>query len=312
MERVALTGATGFIGCALAKRLLTDGMSVRALVRKPDAALADEGVDLVPGALEDEASLQRLVEGADTVIHCAGAIKARSRHEFHRINAAGTAAVAATAAACRDKPRFLLISSIAAREPSLSAYAESKRHGEAELARQGADLDWLIIRPPAVYGPGDRATLSLFRQFARGLAFTPKPPNKRISLLYIDDLTDAILHLMRKKPWHGETLELDDGQPKGYDWNDLTDIAARHLGRRISRIALPRQMLWLPAATNEAVSALSGRSPMLTRGKLREFFHEDWVCRRTEDEGLADWRGKVTFDQGFPQTMTWYKDNGWL
>ncbi len=51
---------------------------------------------------------------------------------------------------------------------------------------------------------------------------------------------------------------------------------------------------------------------MLTRGKLREFFHEDWVCRRTEDEGLAGWQGKVTFDQGFPQTMTWYKDNGWL
>lgn len=309
---LALTGATGFIGRALVPRLIEADWKVKALVRRPDPELEAKGVELVSGSLKDEASLRSLVTGVDAVVHCAGAIKARSREEFQEINAAGTAGLVASAAAASRKPRFLHISSLAAREPGLSDYAASKRQAEAELARHGAGLDWVILRPPAVYGPGDRATLTLFRQFSRGQAFFPRPADKRVSLIFIDDLVGAVLHLLQQPRWQGELIELDDGRPRGYAWTDLAEIASSHLDKPVSTITLPQGLLWLPAAANEVLAPLLGRAPMLTRGKIRELFHEDWVSHRRSPTPLNGWHGEVTFEQGFPRTLAWYKDRGWL
>lgn len=309
---VALTGATGFIGRALLPALVAADWKVKALVRRPDPELEAEGAELITGSLERESSLRDLIAGADVVVHLAGAIKARSRAEFQEINAAGTAGLVATAAAAARKPRFLLVSSLAAREPGLSDYGASKRQAEAEMARHGAGLEWVALRPPAVYGPGDRATLTLFRQFSRGQAFLPRPPDKRVSLLYVEDLVEAVLHLLQRSGWQGEVIELDDGRPEGYAWTDLAAIASAHLDRPVAMRTIPRGLLWLPALANEVLSPLLGRAPMLTRGKLRELFHQDWVSRRQTGSPLNGWQGKVTFEQGFPRTMAWYKDRGWL
>ncbi len=309
---VALTGATGFIGRALVPRLLAADWRVKALLRRPDSALEAEGVQAVRGALGADDSLRDLVAEADVVIHCAGAIKARSRAAFQEINAAGTAGLAATAAAAPQRPRFLLLSSLAAREPGLSDYAASKRQAEAEVARHAGNLDWVALRPPAVYGPGDQATLTLFKQFSRGQAFLPRPADKRVSLLFIDDLIEAILHLLERPRWQGDVIELDDGRPQGYAWTELAEIASAGLEKPVATLSLPRGLLWLPAAANEVLAPLLGRAPMLTRGKLRELFHEDWVCRRQSGTALNGWQGHITFEQGFPRTLAWYKERGWL
>ncbi len=309
---VALTGATGFIGRALVPRLLAADWRVKALLRRPDSALEAEGVQAVRGALDADDSLRDLVAEADVVIHCAGAIKARSRAAFQEINAAGTAGLAATAAAAPQRPRFLLLSSLAAREPGLSDYAASKRQAEAEVARHAGKLDWVALRPPAVYGPGDQATLTLFKQFSRGQAFLPRPADKRVSLLFIDDLIEAILHLLERPRWQGDVIELDDGRPQGYAWTELAEIASAGLEKPVATLSLPRGLLWLPAAANEVLAPLLGRAPMLTRGKLRELFHEDWVCRRQSGTALNGWQGHITFEQGFPRTLAWYKERGWL
>ncbi len=309
---VALTGATGFIGRALVPRLLAADWRVKALLRRPDSALEAEGVQAVRGALGADDSLRDLVAEADVVIHCAGAIKARSRAAFQEINAAGTAGLAATAAAAPQRPRFLLLSSLAAREPGLSDYAASKRQAEAEVARHAGNLDWVALRPPAVYGPGDQATLTLFKQFSRGQAFLPRPADKRVSLLFIDDLIEAILHLLERPRWQGDVIELDDGRPQGYAWTELAEIASAGLEKPVATLSLPRGLLWLPAAANEVLAPLLGRAPILTRGKLRELFHEDWVCRRQSGTALNGWQGHITFEQGFPRTLAWYKERGWL
>ena len=309
---VALTGATGFIGRALVPRLLAADWRVKALLRRPDSALEAEGVQAVRGALGADDSLRDLVAEADVVIHCAGAIKARSRAAFQEINAAGTAGLAATAAAAPQRPRFLLLSSLAAREPGLSDYAASKRQAEAEVARHAGNLDWVALRPPAVYGPGDQATLTLFKQFSRGQAFLPRPADKRVSLLFIDDLIEAILHLLERPRWQGDVIELDDGRPQGYAWTELAEIASAGLEKPVATLSLPRGLLWLPAAANEVLAPLLGRATMLTRGKLRELFHEDWVCRRQSGTALNGWQGHITFEQGFPRTLAWYKERGWL
>lgn len=309
---VALTGANGFLGRALTEHLLASGWQVRALLRRPAPDLAAMGVIPVPGALEQRESLDRLVEGADAVVHCAGLVKARNRAEFLAVNVEGTARAAEAAAACPRPPRFLLISSLAAREPSVSPYAASKRGAEQALAAHGGALEHCTLRPPAIYGPGDRATLPLFRQLARGFLFVPRVPEARLSLLHVTDLAAAVERLLAGDAWAGGTLEVDDGRTGGYGWGDLVEAAARHTGRRVRPVAVSRGLLWGPAQVNQWLGGVRGRATYYTPDKLNEFFHPDWVARTSTDGPLGDWRARFTFETGFPATLAWYRAEGWL
>jgi nucleoside-diphosphate-sugar epimerase len=310
---VAVTGGSGFIGRELIARLVQRGWPVRALVRRSRPDLERDGVVAVRGSLENGAALQRLVAGAAVVVHCAGAVRAPTAAAFRMANAIGSARLMAAAAAAATRPRFLLLSSLAAREPALSAYAESKRLGEDEVRRgAGQSIELCIVRPPAVYGPGDRATLPVFRQLRKGLLLMPAVAEARFSLIYVGDLAEMIVQLLGTPGWDGSTLELDDGRENGYRWPDLAEIAGRQLGRRVRTIAVPLPILWPAAALGQAAGAALGRSPSLSLGKLRELFHVDWVCRTAATQSLAGWSARTTFESGFAHTMAWYERNRWL
>jgi 2-alkyl-3-oxoalkanoate reductase len=308
---VAVTGGTGFIGRRVVARLLDAGWRVRALARRPDPALAKAGAQVVGGSLEDPSSLGALVDSVEAVVHCAGAISARSKAEFVRTNRDGTLHLAAAVVAQPRPPRLLLMSSLAAREPCLSSYAASKCMAE-DAVRQVLDgkADFGIVRPPAVYGPGDRATLPIFRQIKKGLLFVPAA-DARFSLLYVDDLAEVVAQLLQRPPWDGLVIEPDDGSG-GYGWADLARIASDHLDRRVRTVPVPWLALWLPAALGGIVGVASRRAPMLTLGKLRELYHSDWVCRATGGSPLPAGVPRVTFDNGFAATLAWYMQRKWL
>ncbi len=307
---IAVTGATGFIGGTLVRALRACGWTVRALVRRDHSALAAAGVETVRGSLADAGSLRALAENADAVVHVAGATKAPSGRAFLAVNAAGTARMAAAAdsAGCR---RFLLVSSLAAREPQLSAYAASKRAGEQALARLALRLDTAIVRPPAVYGPGDRMTLPFFRQLARPRPLIPGRADARFSLLYVDDLAALIVRLLERPSWRGALVEPDDGEPGGYDWPRVAAIAAAYFGRQSRPRFLPKALLRLPAMASQAAARLFGFAPVLTPGKLAELYHPDWVCR-SSDAAAAGWRPAVRLGEGLARTWNWYAEAGWV
>ena len=308
---VAVTGATGFIGRRVVRRLVEDGWRVRALARRNDAGLVDAGAEVVRGALEDDASLHALAESANAVVHCAGAIRASSHESFVKINRDGTARVAQAIVGQSRPPRLLLMSSLAARAPQLSSYAASKRMAE-DAARRMLDgqAEFYIVRPPAGYGPGDRATLPIFRQIQRGLLLIPTG-EARFSLLYVEDLAEIVLRLLGAPSWHGQVIEPDDGRG-GYCWTDLARIAGDHLHRRVRTLPVPWLAMWLPAAIAQLMGAVSKRAPMITLGKLRELYHADWVCRGTTGTVLSAAPPRVAFDNGFATTLAWYKQRGWL
>jgi nucleoside-diphosphate-sugar epimerase len=292
-------------------RLLGRGWRVRALARRSDPFLADAGAQVVRGALDDRASLEVLVESAEAVVHCAGLVTARSRNEFVRVNRDGTAALAAALVARSRPPRLLMLSSLAAREPGLSAYAASKRMAEDAVRETLAGrADFCIVRPPAVYGPGDRATLPIFRQIRKGLLFVPAA-DARFSLLYVDDLAEIVARLLEAPRWAGATMEPDDGSG-GYSWADLARIAGGHLERPIRTVPVPWLALWLPAACAEILGVALRRAPMLTLGKLRELYHSDWLCRTGSGPPLPAAPTRVTFDNGFAATLAWYMQRKWL
>ena len=303
---VAVTGATGFVGGYMLRNLSAAGFQVRALARKPQGA--QDNVTWIQGALEDEAALGALLEGADAVIHCAGAIKARSRDEFFDINAGGTRRLAGIAAAQAKRPRFILVSSLAAREPHLSSYAASKRAAEQVLRAFSPRLPTLILRPPAVYGAGDMETLRIFQMAERGWLVAPSGAGK-ISLVHADDVGRVLAGALAEQPVPTQPVEFDDGKAGGYAWDEIAAAAGRALGK-IPKIArIPAPVLYMAGAAGSLFSRLTGRPSVLGFEKMREFTHPDWVAAGAPPQGFKPlW----DIEKGFADAVAWYRSRGLL
>ena len=302
---IALTGATGFIGATIARRLLAEGCKIRALTRATSdrSPLAGLDVHWVEGALENLDSLSRLVFGVEAVVHCAGAVRGATEDHFKRINVDGVARLVYAAARQHPLPRFLLISSLAAREPELSFYASSKRQGEAVLAAQAGQMQWAAFRPSAVYGPGDKEMLPLLRWMARGFAFMPGSGNGRVSMLYVDDLAEAVLKWLQEANFPKAIFELHDGQPDGYSWQDVIDTVGNLMGKRVRCVPVPSVVLKAVAGLNLKAALVFRYAPMLTPGKLRELRHPDWVCDNTAITREIGWTPQISLEEGLRRTL---------
>ena len=307
---VALTGATGFIGGRLARRLCSAGWQVRVLVRPATntASLAGLGVQQLKGDLKDQESLQRLVADTYAVIHCAGAVRGVTPAQFNRINVEGVARLARVAVS--QRPRFLLLSSLAAREPGLSPYAASKQQGEQALVAEAGEMPWVALRPPAVYGPGDRELLPLFQWMGRGIAPVLGSVGARFSLLYVDDLAAAVLQWLHQPQGVSGIFELHDGHAGGYSWDEVVAIASVLRARRIRRVPVPAFLLRLLAGLSVSISRLGGYAPMLTPGKVRELRHPDWVCDNVAISRALGWTPQVELAEGLRRTLGWGEGKG--
>lgn len=313
MQRVAITGITGFVGRHVAQALFERGTPVRGLVRSSAKArtLSQPGLELVEGSLSDEQALARLCANATCLVHCAGAVAAEDAKAFFRVNADGTKAVL-TAARKAGVSNVVHVSSLAARAPELSAYAASKQQSE-EVARQVCGgMSLYILRPPAVYGPGDRATLPLISALTRPVVVLPGRPNTRLSLIYARDLAAAVAVLALEEGIAPGTYEMSDGQPSGYSLADLVAIASEVTGRRQRLLYIPESLLSVPAWIGGAVSSFLHSPRMLTPGKVRELYHLDWVAQEPLLEHSGRWRPEVSFKEGLALTLAWYHEQGWL
>ena len=288
---VAVTGATGFIGTALLRALAERGASVTALTRHPVAQAPS--IRWIQGDLQDRRALAELIGEAPAVVHCAGRVRGGSAAEFQRTNVEGTANLLAAIGDCRSTPRFLLISSLAARHPELSWYAASKRSAEQRVAEYSGAMSSAIFRPTAVYGPGDREVRPLLNAMQRGYLPVVGDPGRRFSLLHVNDLVDAIVRWLTAPAEVRGIFELDDGMPGGYDWRMLKDMAEAAWGRHIRAIPVPTGLLRGVSYLNLWLSRLSGHSPMLTPGKVRELTHPDWVCDNSPARAALDWQPRI-------------------
>lgn len=298
MAVLAVTGGTGFVGQRLLRLATERGHDVRALTRRPQPA--QPGVEWVTGDLAQPGDLCR---GADAVIHIAGVINAHTRDEFFRGNEAGTRAIVEAA---RDAgvSRFVHVSSLAAREPDISIYGASKVAAEAVVRTSG--LDWTMVRPPGVYGPGDRETLELFTLARHGLALVPM--RGRGSWIYVDDLCEALLTLAER---NGDetTYEVSDGQPTGYDHAEFSRLIGDAVGRRPVVIRVPKLGMMAGAAAQTLGAKLTGGLPKLSFDRARYFAHPDWVAH---GPALPGWTPRVPTPEGLAATAAWYREHGWL
>ncbi|MDE2384604.1 MAG: NAD-dependent epimerase/dehydratase family protein [Alphaproteobacteria bacterium] len=301
--RVALTGGTGFSGAHIIPALLDAGHSVAALARRPDA-LKGQAVDIIEGDLADQGALHRLVDQADVVVHAAAATSAKNRAGYFAANLDGTRHVFQAARMARVK-RFVFVSSLAAREPLLSGYAASKAAAEHYVTGQHGGPEVLILRPPAIYGPGDRATLPLMKALRQRRAFVPGRRGQKFSLLHVRDFGAVIAAAVGSD----ETGLVELGFPdEAQGWESL---AALHRGIT----GLPRSMVFLPkplassfAALAELAAQVTGRPSMVNTGKVNELYHRDWVAR--EVTNLL--QNPTPLADGLAETLGWYEQQGWL
>jgi nucleoside-diphosphate-sugar epimerase len=307
----AVTGATGFVGTHLVHRLAEAGWSVRILTRRmPTAALApNRSLEIVLGDLADADALRRLVAGADAVIHVAGIVKARHSRDFFAANVQGTAAVVAALDAAAPRTRVIHVSSLAAREPRLSPYCASKHGGEEVVERIAVRQPVTILRPPAIYGPGDAEILPMFKAAAVGFCAYPGARGGRVSLLHVADFAAAIVQAAEAAELPELRYELDDAHPRGYSWTEIRGALETVLGRRLRLIRLSRPPMLGIAALAELNRRLGGELTALCLAKLPELYHRDWVVNGPR---LPGWEPRVDLVAGFGDTVNWYRAKGWL
>jgi nucleoside-diphosphate-sugar epimerase len=298
--KLALTGATGFLGGHVLNRALEAGHSVRALARKAQPPRAR--VDWIAGSLDDDAALIRLCDGADAVVHVAGVVNGDAA-TFDRGNRLGTLSML-RAAEESGVDRFVHVSSLAAREPQLSVYGASKR--AAEDAVIASSFDWRIVRPPAIYGPGDTDNLELFRFARRGVV--PLPPKGRMSVIHADDMARLVIALAESDATHA-FHEADDGLPDGWSHKGFARAIGAAVGKRVATVPLPTALVRTGARLDKA---LRGPRAKLTADRAAYFCHPDWVIDPARRPPPALWVPRIDTTAGLAATAAWYREAGWL
>lgn len=324
--RVAVTGGSGFIGAHLLAALAARGDQVRCLLRPgSDRALLPAEVEPVVAAdLTAAGALERLVRGSDAVVHLAGLTRSWSARELRRVNRDGSAALCAAAARARPAVgQLIMVSSQAAVGPScgrrprreqdppapITAYGRSKLAAE-RVRQRHLRLPITVLRPPAVYGPGDRDIFAYFRLVRAGVR-PELVPASRLSMVYVGNLVDALLLLLERPPGAGHRVYhvADRGvvtMSRVARW-----IAAAY-GRPTLRLPVPQAALAVAGLPLAAAGRLLRRDLLLSRDKLREIAQPSWVFAATRIQHQLGYRPRVTTQDGIRRTAQWYLEHRWL
>jgi nucleoside-diphosphate-sugar epimerase len=321
--KALVTGATGFVGSHLAEALKQRGYEIAALARSPRkaAVLAGQGVRVVWGDLHDAEALERAVEGQDIVYHVAGVVAARDEAEFLRWNRDGTRNVLA-AAERGGKPRFVLVSSLAAAGPSargapligsetprpVTAYGRSKLAAEQSVME--SSLRWSIVRPPMVYGPRDREILKVFRLARLRIAPVFGDGAQELSAVHAADLATALIAAGESTATVGGTYTAC--HPDVFTAAEFGRAVGAAMGRPVATVRIPAPVGRALLRVTETAARLTRQVTILTSDKANEFFQPAWTGDPgplTRDSG---WIAAYDLERGLADTYEWYRRAGWL
>jgi len=336
-KSVLVTGASGFIGQHLVRRLIERGDRVSCLVRATSHLdeLRSSGAQFIVGDATDRAGIElALAESqAGVVFHLAGLVKAVRPADFARMNAGGVESVAAACANQVGRPVLIVVSSLAAAGPCaagqprvegdspmpVSAYGRSKLAGELAAARHAGKMEITIVRPPIVFGPGDRGMLEMFRPIARrGVHVVPGRQERRVSLVHVADLI-ALLLLAAGK---GERLRPDGTPGQGIyfiaaqedpTYVELGQAMARALGRKRVRVVhMPGPLVRLVGFCGDALGRVRQRPGWVNSDKMVEALAGSWTCSSAKARGQLGWFPAATLADRLRETAQWYRQAGWL
>lgn len=326
MERLLITGASGFIGGWLARTAVQRGYRLRAQYRRASpppwlAALAAEGAELVQADLSHPAEVERIVAGATRVVHAAGLVRDWAPEQdfvAHNVQATVALVEAARAGGCRA---FLFVSSTAVHGfgphrhsteegpyyPLISGYQRSKREAERRvLAEAVPGFRVTVLRPGNVYGPGDTTTFyRLFRAQQRGVRGTLGGGRRLTCPVYVEDFARAVFLALESEAAAGEVFNVSSGEE--VRWRELLGLSAELLGVR------PWFELPVPVARALAELVLGAYrllplpgEPFLTRYRVDHVAY-DYHFSIRKARTLLGYEPQVPWREGLRRTVEAYR-----
>jgi nucleoside-diphosphate-sugar epimerase len=323
--KVLLTGASGFVGSHVLDTLRAREIPTAILLRPTSNARFIQAhlasVEVRSGALSDPSSLRAALAGITHLIHCAGSTKAVTASDFFAANASGTLNLVTAASAQQGLRRVVHVSSLAAFGPALphrsageddppspvSTYGHSKLAGEAAV-REHCRPEYVILRPPAVYGPRDEEFFRIFKavQFHVLARPTPQP----LSLVFVRDLAEAIVACLDRPPAARATYFV--GSPEVVTARQMADEIAREMRVWTVPLPTPPALLWPICLAQELISRLTGRPSVLNLQKFAELRAPGWVCDSSRLQRETGLTCPTLLKPGIAQTHEWYLRESWL
>lgn len=321
--KALITGASGFVGRRLRRKLLDEGVDVVSL-RRPGSPPAKEG-RAVQASYDDRQALRAIVETEkpDWVYHVAGVTKGVTYDDFWRGNVMPTANLLwALREAHPDVKRFVHVSSLAAFGPSsarrplreedprlpVEHYGRSKLEAEQAVEDEPV-IPWTIVRPAAVYGPGDVDYFELFKITRRGLNLYYGNRHKPKSVIYVDDCVDAIIGAAYSDASVSQGYFLCDGEP--LTWEAFQDILVGYLGKRVLTVNVPGVLLRVVGEAGELASKVDGKARLFNKQKAIMGMQDAWTCSADKAANDFGFRAKVKPREGVRLTDEWYLREGW-
>ena len=323
--KVVLTGASGFIGGRLRDRLLADGADVVSIRRKGSPpSKSGRSVEL---DYDDLPGLEALFseERPRFVIHVAGATKGVTYEDFRKANVMPTAnLLKALLAKHPGVERFTLVSSAAAFGPSavekphdessprspVEFYGKSKLEAEQVVEGYGDTLKWTMVRPAGVYGPGDVDYFNLFREVSKGRNVFFGNRDKWQSMIFVDDVIDAVLLATHRPEAIGKGYLLSDDKP--LTWGEFQTHLVEKSGRKQMTINFPGFMVDLAAFFGELATKIDGKPRLFNRQKAIMGAQQAWLCSPAAARRDLGFVPKVGVSDGVERTFAWYRENKWF
>ncbi len=330
MKNILITGASGFIGNFLVDEGVKQGYKVYAAVRKSSNTdtLKDKGVEIVTLDLSNKIALVNALEllpHMHYVIHNAGVTKANKDDDYFEINQFYTKNfIDALSELSKVPEKFLYVSSLAAFGPGkpnciepilltdapkpVTKYGESKLMGE-RVVREQKSIPFLVIRPTAVYGPGERDILINFKIINSGFEFFIGTQPQNLTFIYVKDLVTAIFNLINSEIVN-KCYFISDGQI--YSKKVMGEIVAKELSKSVFRVSVPLFLVKTIAFISEKIGKMQGKATALNLPKVKELEATNWVCDISDLQKDIAFSPIYTLQNGLPETIKWYRQQGWI
>ena len=331
MERVLITGASGFIGSFIVEEALQRGMEVWAAVRKSSSRewLQDDRIHFIELNLSSEDDLKTQLKDHvfDYVVHAAGVTKCLKKEQFYKVNTEGTRhLVQALLALQMPLKRFVYLSSLSIfgaireeqpyqpiRETDVpqpnTEYGKSKLAAEAIL-KEGVAFPYVILRPTGVYGPREKDYFLMVKSIQSHTDFSVGFKRQDITFVYVKDVVQAVFLAMERGK-SGRCYFLSDGQV--YQSSTFSDLIIRELGNPwCLRIKAPIWVLRLVTFFGEQVGKITGKISALNNDKYHILKQRNWQCDIQPAIDELGYQPQYQLERGVKETIAWYKEKGWI